>query len=222
MKRGKDLKTIVTLLLVTLVIAPWLAVVAGAKETTFHPVLKTSFLVPSQFRPLYFDFDGDNWVDRADLLSNGQHKCISLSLSGSWTRVLYFESEETDRGRLLCGDLDNDNDEDLLWISSENRSPAYWIGDGRGNFARVQDFQPDARKLSALINQDTQSGSSAIQQIVVQTQAILPSESFGWTPVRQLELSASAIAAVPYSAPRRAMPSGIIVFWTRGPPLELS
>jgi len=88
--------------------------------------------------PVFSDFDGDNKLDQAELISNGSQKSIHVSLGKfSWTS-LSFDSGVTDRGHLVSDDVDLDGDADLVWISqSSPQTVVLWLGDGRGNFSRA-------------------------------------------------------------------------------------
>jgi hypothetical protein len=87
-------------------------------------------------QPIFFDFDGDHKVDQAELLSNGAHKSIHVSLGKSAHKFLSFDSGVADRGRLVSDDIDLDGDEDLVWISQESpNTRVTWLGDGHGDFS---------------------------------------------------------------------------------------
>jgi hypothetical protein len=92
--------------------------------------------------PLFSDFDGDNKLDQAELISNGSQKSIHVSLGKfSWTS-LSFDSGVSDRGHLVSDDIDSDGDADLLWISqSSPKTVVLWLGDGRGNFSRADEHE---------------------------------------------------------------------------------
>src|SRR5436309_2120778 len=66
--------------------------------------------------PLFADFDRDNKIDQAELVSNGVHKSVHIALGTSAWKSLSFDSGETDRGQLLSEDIDHDGDTDLIWI----------------------------------------------------------------------------------------------------------
>ena len=92
--------------------------------------------------PVFSDFDGDNKLDQAELISNGSQKSIHVSLGKfSWTS-LSFDSGVSDRGHLVSDDVDSDGDADLLWISqSSPKTVVLWLGDGRGNFSRASEHE---------------------------------------------------------------------------------
>jgi hypothetical protein len=98
---------------------------ASSVETSVPPLSIDSFLP---------DFDGDNKLDRASLSSNGQQKTIHVALGNSSRHSLSFDSDVADRGALISGDVDEDGDLDLIWISQSARKFVAWRGDGHGKF----------------------------------------------------------------------------------------
>lgn len=78
------------------------------------------------------DFDGDNKLDQATLLSNGSAKSIHIAFGKSSWSSLSFDSKVAD---LISGDIDEDGDVDLVWISQTAGRLVAWLGDGRGNFS---------------------------------------------------------------------------------------
>jgi hypothetical protein len=100
--------------------------------------------------PVFSDFDGDNKLDQAELISNGSQKSIHVSLGKfAWTS-LSFDSGVSDRGHLVSDDFDRDGDADLVWISqSSPETIVLWLGDGRGNFSRANEHE--AGRIEALL-----------------------------------------------------------------------
>jgi hypothetical protein len=101
---------------------------ASSEEASVPPLSIDSFL------PVFADFDGDNKLDRASLSSNGQQKTIHVALGNSSRHSLSFDSDVADRGALISGDVDEDGDLDLIWISQSARKFVAWLGDGHGKF----------------------------------------------------------------------------------------
>jgi len=100
--------------------------------------------------PLFSDLDGDHQLDQAELVSGGTHKSIHITLSNSWMQHLSFNSKTSESGVLLAIDIDRDNDLDLIWVSSSERSsPVVWLGDGHGNFELAQDPESYASALNS-------------------------------------------------------------------------
>lgn len=90
--------------------------------------------------PTFADFDGDNLPDLAELVSNGFQKHIHLLFGSQAGTNIHFSTETSHSGRLHTGDIDSDNDDDLVWIS--NQVPvqtALWLNNGDGEFTRVPD-----------------------------------------------------------------------------------
>lgn len=85
--------------------------------------------------PLFYDFDGDGTLDRAELVAGGAHKSIELNLSSTVSARLSFEAHSNGDGFLVAIDIDRDKDLDLVWvIPSEPQSSIVWLGDGHGHF----------------------------------------------------------------------------------------
>jgi hypothetical protein len=132
-------KRLTELLVVLLAATPLLVAPADSLAAfRFQPTADRSSLLP--FASLYSDFDGDAQPDCAELDAK---RDIRLTFSNSAATQLHFESNAWDRGRLLAGDIDRDNDADLIWISlAQPESIAVWTGDGKGHFEAA----PDARR----------------------------------------------------------------------------
>ncbi|MBO0721370.1 MAG: hypothetical protein J2P41_11145, partial [Blastocatellia bacterium] len=104
-------------------------------------------------------------------------KNIRVSLSASWTRSLSFDSGTLDPGRLVCGDIDHDNDQDLVWYSQNHPGEIFfWLNDGKGSFGlatryRLSDRRPDL-DLNSLFAMETDSQLSGQRQNSVVSRAL--------------------------------------------------
>jgi hypothetical protein len=96
------------------------------------------------------DFDGDNKLDEATVLSNGVAKSIHIAFGKSSSSSLFFNSSVSERGSLVSGDIDDDGDIDLVWISQSAGRFVAWLGDGRGNFSDGVDPKPYYDRIRAL------------------------------------------------------------------------
>jgi hypothetical protein len=112
----------------------------------------------SQASPILSDFNRDNKLDQAELVSSdGTEKRIRVTLGDFSWKFLAFESGVLDRGRLVSDDVDSDGDTDLLWISlGSPRQFVLWLGDGRGNFSIATSGRQD--RLQELLQSDKHSG----------------------------------------------------------------
>jgi hypothetical protein len=92
------------------------------------------------FRTIFGDFDGDNRLDQAHLVSDGSRKQISLHFQQSASKTLSFDAGIADPGSLVSGDINHDGDADLVWLShSSSMKIVFWVGDGHGNFTVIND-----------------------------------------------------------------------------------
>ena len=84
---------------------------------------------------LLSDFDGDSQSDLAIGKSEGDVYRVEIQLSTLQKRVsLNFGSREAGI-RLVACDVDRDNDQDLILVSSFSLYPlAIWLNDGKGHF----------------------------------------------------------------------------------------
>ncbi|HZS10539.1 MAG TPA: VCBS repeat-containing protein [Blastocatellia bacterium] len=131
--------------------------VPQSHPTQLHSARAYSTLLPP--RLIYADFNGDDQPDQVEIYSHGRDKGIELTLSGSLVTQLHFRTDSFDQGSLLCGDIDRDSDEDLVWVSeSLPGSVAVWLGDGKGNFEAVQETQPFAAGISSLLGLNADCG----------------------------------------------------------------
>ncbi|MFN7949343.1 MAG: hypothetical protein U0Z53_28565 [Blastocatellia bacterium] len=113
------------------------------------------------FTPLYSDFDGDARPDCAELAGRSDEQSIRLTLSGSAPTQLHFHNDTRDRGRLLAGDIDHDNDYDLVWVSTtEPLLFRIWTGDGKGHFQAMPDDRPFRKGIGALLGLDAETDIS--------------------------------------------------------------
>jgi len=157
-------KSLITLVLTVLIVVPWPLMPSAVRRSVHWPSAG-----PSQFAALgslivYSDFDGDNQLDRAELLSNGGRKSVHISLSSSRGADLTFDAGPANCGSLLAVDIDHDNDLDLVWVSQKKSQPSVvWINDGRGRFERDTDHH--AAELAVLLGSDADPSVSQNQKV---------------------------------------------------------
>lgn len=137
------------LLLAVCLISSYFVVPAFARhELPGSSSLQTSF----DRNPLLSDFDGDNRVDRAVLVSQGSpKKVIHLEFGNSSWKTIVFESSAQDQGSLISRDIDNDGDMDLVWMSRVAGKSAHWLGDGRGNFSAGVQSPAEDNRIRAIL-----------------------------------------------------------------------
>lgn len=137
------------------------------------------------FAPLYSDFDGDARPDCAELSGRSDEQSIRLTLSGSAPAQLHFHNDTRDRGRLLAGDIDHDNDSDLIWVSTtEPVSFRVWTGDGKGHFQAVPDDRPFRKGIGALLGLSAETGISTPHLAQPVSDAAAPSDGPVFEPAR--------------------------------------
>jgi hypothetical protein len=131
--------------LLTAILAPWILSTAAHAEARFL-----------SHSPVLSDFDGDNYVDEAHLVSLGSHKQIHVHFQKSSPKTLSFDSGMAAPGSLLSGDIDRDGDTDLVWMSVA-ASPVviFWMGDGEGNFTFISDPETQIRLRRAFLHGPT-------------------------------------------------------------------
>jgi hypothetical protein len=107
----------------------------------FFPSTALADSTSLSFRTIFGDFDGDHRLDQAHLVSHGSSKQISLHFQHSPSKTLSFDAGITDPGSLVSGDINQDGDADLVWLS---HTPfvkiVFWVGDGHGNFTVINDL----------------------------------------------------------------------------------
>ncbi|MBO0798937.1 MAG: VCBS repeat-containing protein [Blastocatellia bacterium] len=119
-----------------------------AQTQSYRPKLQSIFPQPVL---AYVDFDGDSLPDLVELVSNGFQKHIHLSFGSHWTANLHFTTDSPQTGRLHTGDFDRDNDNDLIWISSQYPiQTELWLNNGGGEFTQVKDATPYAAEIERL------------------------------------------------------------------------
>jgi hypothetical protein len=171
----------VGLITVALMIAPWLRW-GSASDPKFPDHRVAIHYATLHPRLLFADLDGDALLDEAKLSSTGQYKNIRVSLSASWTRFLSFDSGTPDPGRLVFGDIDHDNDQDLVWYSQTDPGEIFfWLNDGKGSFGlatryRLSDRRPDL-DLNSLLSLETGSQLYGQQQNIGTTRALRADDS---------------------------------------------
>ena len=223
MRPRAGLKRMVGIVVAALLVAPWLMNASvGALIVPPHQAGGAHFITPPSF-PLFSDFDGDSKLDQAELSASGRHKSIAISLSRSWVTHLSFETETFDRGRLLAGDIDHDNDLDLVWVSQTQPHVAVvWLGDGAGNFERAKDQQAYAAEIGSLLGMRADSGIS--QRGAEQESACLSPPS-SWPDLAlnsQPDLTVPPASSIARIERRRGLTRFSSALHERGPPPRLS
>jgi hypothetical protein len=114
-----------------------LSLAAALALAAWRPIPQSATGAP--FSPaetlVFSDFDSDDHPDEIELISSGSSKSISVHLSHSSTRHLFFESQDARAGTLFAADIDSDRDLDLIWVTPNRPSLLkVWLGDGHGNF----------------------------------------------------------------------------------------
>ncbi len=169
--------------------------------------------------PLFFDFDGDHKLDKAELLSGGVHKRIHFTLSSSRGRFLSFDTRSDAQGLLLATDIDHDNDLDLIWASpTEPQAAVVWLGNGRGDFELAQDVRPYAPELLLLFGSGADSGVSGERTVGHPTCALGPSLSFDLASANKLEIGAPSRSSMEGVERRPGLALYLAHLRERGPP----
>ena len=116
--------------------------------------LTSAGLLPEIFpAAVHSDFDNDNQPDHAELSSNST---IRITLGNSLTQHLSSGSAQLSQGRLVASDIDNDDDQDLVWIAKDILiAPMIWLGDGHGQFVKAD--HPEAYDIA---NRFTPAGNN--------------------------------------------------------------
>lgn len=181
-------------------------------EPTF-PVLSIDSLLP-----VLADFDGDNKLDWASLSTNGPFKTIHVALGNSSRHLLSFDSELADRGALISGDVDEDGDLDLIWISQSAGKFVAWLGDGHGKFQAGANTPASFDRLEALL---AGAGHGRVEHgNRLDPTGVVPDGSFTIpAPFRNLEdLHRAPLFLID---PPVVSSSGFSVLTLRGPPSKL-
>lgn len=155
MHASRRYKHLSELLAILMAVVPLLAASAGTFATFhFQSAADSSDLLP--FASLYSDFDGDSQPDSAELDAKRE---IRLRFSNSPAIRLHFESSALDRGRLLAGDIDHDNDADLVWVSlTQPEAILVWTGDGKGHFEAATEARRYDAGIGRLLGLDAETG----------------------------------------------------------------
>src|SRR5262249_2586172 len=223
MKKPKLLNQIAGLIAAALIVAPWLLAVSASEGAIHRVEPNPRRITLLEYLPVFSDLDGDRKIDRAELTSKGQYKNIQIDFSNSPSISLTFDTGILDRGKLVSGDIDNDNDEDLIWISqSQPKKLIFWLSDGHGNFTLAKEPPPDTQKVNALLGKDSESklfGEAGILELPI---AVLPSDSteLEW-PKQPVIL---AFSTTPFEQNEEHTLSALFlsVLRKRGPPTSLS
>ncbi|HWQ31475.1 MAG TPA: hypothetical protein VNQ79_01220 [Blastocatellia bacterium] len=157
MHASRRCKHLSELLAILMAAVPLLLAASTGTLVTFHfqSAADSSDLLP--FASLYSDFDGDLQPDSAELDAKRE---IRLTFSNSPAIRLRFESSALDRGRLLAGDIDHDNDADLVWVSlTQPEAILVWTGDGKGHFEAATDARRYDAGIGRLLGLDAETGT---------------------------------------------------------------
>lgn len=211
-------KIISILMMLVLILAPALGTVAGADCLTTTGSV-TADIPPSLLTfstSVTDDFDSDNLPDQADFSS---HNTINVRLGNAQFRQLTFEPTQISPGRLVSDDVDNDHDEDLVWISENNSiAPVVWLGDGKGQFVKAQ--FPESY---CLVTRLVQSGNHTSRLFDEQDQNELASDSvtdhsIGLLADENSKFEARVLTAVHTFSNCTALPPCLTYLYQRGPP----
>src|SRR5262245_61323827 len=170
------------------------------------------------------DFDGDRLPDLAELVSDGLQKNIHLMFGSHWRMIIPFSTDTPQSGRLHAGDIDHDNDNDLVWIS--NQPPvqtALWLNNGSGEFTRVIDptaYTAEIEQLAMDEGSQSQLAKAEGKRIL----ATIPGSSF-WlkcTGHHLFEPWQIAALLLSHRTCRAKLASYLACHPKRGPPTNLS
>lgn len=97
--------------------------------------------IPADFgmQVLTSDFDLDSLADDAYFTSRGTLKSIALRMGNSRFSYFSFSTATSTQGTLRASDIDHDDDIDLIWFAPGLEAPTILLGDGKGNFTRLED-----------------------------------------------------------------------------------
>jgi len=165
MRTKGSLRKTLALLIIVAVMATAMETVSIRDSQQDRPSSRSAPL-PIRFRTpaqAVTDFDGDRLPDRAELISNGFHKHIRLTLGSPCVTNLSFSTESPQPGRIRAEDIDHDSDNDLIWVSDQQATGrALWLNNGIGEFARVTDTSAYITDIKRLIADESQSGLFAL------------------------------------------------------------
>jgi len=200
--------------------AALLLVARAAKAPTTRAHASQVSLRATLGTTLLFDFDGDNQLDYAELVSdNGPYRGIDLHLSGSWTKHLWFNAQTSAPGVLLVRDLDQDCDLDVAYVVSARLSASViWLGDGHGNFERVQNAGFYFPQLHSLLDSIAGVRLDEATRLEEAAYALGPSSAIGLALGDQLAISTSAPASASGKGRRRDLGGPSSSLHERGPP----
>lgn len=218
MRGYRRIKAVVLALVGALLAAQPLAAIASPGLPA--RVVRTE--APLITQPVFTDFDQDSRPDRAELFSHGSDKEIQITLGNSWVTHLHFECVATDQGRLLAGDVDHDNDADLIWVSyTDPRGLAVWLGDGRGRFVTALQPQLFAGAVTSLLR-ERDGGLSPAAPDAPENGALAPSTQLTFTLHRRFDFSLPP--AVAFEGERRTAAQAALIGppRKRGPPVSFS
>ncbi|MBO0801092.1 MAG: hypothetical protein J2P31_19925 [Blastocatellia bacterium] len=175
--------------------------------------------------PAVDDFDGDRLADVAELVSNGSQKHIHLVFGSHWTTYLHFSTETQQTGRLAAGDIDSDNDDDLIWISDQTPiQTVLWLNNGVGEFTRVPDPAPYAAQVERLAPGGGSQGQLASSDGMRLWATATAGSSFSLKHAEQLLYAPEEVTSLPASSWNclLELASHLACHPKRGPPATLS
>jgi hypothetical protein len=179
MKMRNPIRKGLRFLWIALLLIEWLhGIPSFAVSHDYQPHLSSGFLLDNL--PVLSDFDGDNKIDQATLSSRGSLKRIHVVLGkSSSASSLSFESNESDRGRLISGDIDEDGHIDLVWLSRTSGNFVAWLGDGRGHFTGGKDLRLNLDRMHGLLGDgaprlDDVSNAAELAAVLLGTSFVLP------------------------------------------------
>lgn len=109
--------------------------------------------------PIIADLDGDQNLDIAELISQGNFKTIQIKFNNQKRLAFSFNTKKTVSGNLIITDIDQDRDLDIVWYSKvEPNLSQIWYSDGKGAFIHNSSINAnDLKLLTALNNDDNDS-----------------------------------------------------------------
>ena len=151
---------VIRLIIGALIVAPYLtSVCAGNLKLTFPSTASRNAELYQQF--LLADFDGDRSPDEAELSATGQYKDIEIYIDGLRKESITFDSGRPEPGRLVSGDIDHDDDQDLVWYSqNDSKTVFFCLNNGRGIFGPATPYRPSDQPrldLNPLLSRESES-----------------------------------------------------------------